>query len=613
MRWLTKFMATVLVALLLLGGMVLLMPKDGVGRLAAERFRAATGRPIQIDGGFTARLWPLVGVRTGPVRIAHAAGGDAPDLLRASAMDIGLDVAAMMSGKLQITAIRLHDAELVVERDSKGAINWASPGTAPADETVEDAFSLGAVVIRDGTLRLIDRISGTDLRLDALQLDAELPAFHGLMLANAAASLNGQNLRADIALSDAAATLQGAPADLDLTLQTGAAALHFSGTAGLAPLQAEGAMVADFTDTAALAALAGLPPPTLPKGLGAESLTLEAQMRLQPDRELALSDAVLAADGQQITGALRWRPAGERPRLDANLDLGAFTLPGTTAPSGNAPAQGWPTAALDVTALDLFDASVDLTAQSLAFGNATLGPTHANLTLDRARAVLTLQDADAYGGTAAGSFVVNGRKGLSVGGDLRFKGLTLEALFADVAGFDRLTGRGDVRLKFLGIGNSVDAIMHSLSGDGEIRMGKGEMLGLDLPGMLRAMDPGYVGPGRKTAFDSLSFSFTLNKGVAEIGDLAIASPQFSTDGAGTLDIGGQSVTYRLLPRLPASPDGAPGIEVPVLISGPWSDPEVRLDLEWLGQQRQQAERQRAEDLARQRLQELSGATPAPGD
>jgi hypothetical protein len=41
--------------------------------------------------------------------------------------------------------------------------------------------------------------------------------------------------------------------------------------------------------------------------------------------------------------------------------------------------------------------------------------------------------AKAYDGEISGQFVVNGRKGLSVGGDLAFKGLALQALMADFA------------------------------------------------------------------------------------------------------------------------------------------------------------------------------------
>lgn len=38
MRWLIRLGATLLTGVILLGGMIVLMPKDGVARIAAERF-----------------------------------------------------------------------------------------------------------------------------------------------------------------------------------------------------------------------------------------------------------------------------------------------------------------------------------------------------------------------------------------------------------------------------------------------------------------------------------------------------------------------------------------------------------------------------------------------
>ena len=74
---------------------------------------------------------------------------------------------------------------------------------------------------------------------------------------------------------------------------------------------------------------------------------------------------------------------------------------------------------------------------------------------------------------------------------------------ADLAGYERLVGTGDLRLKFLGSGASVDAIMQGLEGSGSLAVGRGEILGLDIGGMLRTLDPGYVGEGAKTIFDTL--------------------------------------------------------------------------------------------------------------
>ena len=110
------------------------------------------------------------------------------------------------------------------------------------------------------------------------------------------------------------------------------------------------------------------------------------------------------------------------------------------------------------------DAVVALTADSLDLGMVKFGPSQIVLTNDRSRLVTELRKVSAYEGVISGQFVVNGRKGLSVGGDLSFAGMALQPLLADFGGYQRLVGTGDMRVKFLGSGASVDAIMQSVVG-----------------------------------------------------------------------------------------------------------------------------------------------------
>ncbi len=74
--------------------------------------------------------------------------------------------------------------------------------------------------------------------------------------------------------------------------------------------------------------------------------------------------------------------------------------------------------------------SVDLPGEAgRDAGDAGAGP---------ARAVFDIRQLAAYGGSVTGQFVVNGRGGLSVGGDLALKGIDMQALMQDVSGWNRL-------------------------------------------------------------------------------------------------------------------------------------------------------------------------------
>ena len=611
MRWLVRALASLVMLLLMLGIMVVLMPKDGVLDLAAQRFEAATGRKLEIGSGAKVTLWPVLGVSAGPVRLANAPWGSAPDMLVAERIDIGLDPLGLLDGELHITAVELAAPRLLLERDAQGAVNWQMAGGteeagAAAGDAASVAFSLGALRLRDGEVRFLDAGQGQDVTLTGIDLATAIPDLAGPVSLTGSALLRGQPLELRADLGHLADALAGRMTDLALSLTSGGNSAAFTGRARLAPLMAEGSATLALTDRPGLAALAGRDLPELPQGFGAESLTLEAGLTYTPERSLHLRGAEIVSDGRSLAAEIDWLPGKSRPRLVARLTTETLALPGSGAAAGSAAghgagngADGWPTETLDLSALRKLDAEVALVAQSVQIGAAHLGPTRARLNLDDARAVLTLTEAEAWGGKLAGLMVVNARKGLSASVDLTLAEADMQAALAEMLGTPHLTGRGSVRVKLLGVGASVDAMMRSLKGEAGLSLTKGEIAGFDLGGMLRTMDPGYVGSGRQTLFDSLSVTAQIEGGVLRSEDLALVAEHFGAGGTGTVDLGARAVDYRLLPRL------AQGGVVPVLIKGPWAAPKVRLDLEWLASERAKAEAARAEKLAKERLEALA--------
>ena len=159
----------------------------------------------------------------------------------------------------------------------------------------------------------------------------------------------------------------------------------------------------------------------------------------------------------------------------------------------------------------------------------------------------------------------------------------MQPLLEQAADYDRLDAPAEFTLNLLGVGNSIDALMRSLSGDGALGLGQGELRGLDIAGMVRNMDASYVGEGQKTIFDSVAMTFAIDGGVLRNDDFALAAPLLTATGEGTVGIGAQVLDYRLLPVLLEQQTGQ-GLRVPLIISGPWADPRFRLDLESLVEQ-----------------------------
>ncbi|OZA10869.1 MAG: hypothetical protein B7Y02_09770, partial [Rhodobacterales bacterium 17-64-5] len=257
--------------------------------------------------------------------------------------------------------------------------------------------------------------------------------------------------------------------------------------------------------------------------------------------------------------------------------------------SGSAEGAGWSNAAIDVSGLAALDAEIALSAPSVDLGGLKLGETRVLVTLDRARAVIDLRQVAAYGGTVGGDFVLNGRGGLSVGGRLQLAGLKTQSLLRDLAGWDKLVATGDLEVEFLGVGNSVAALIGSLEGSGNLELGQGAVQGFDIVAMLQTLDPAYVGEGQQTSFDGLAGTFTIAGGVLSNSDLKLVAPSLTAAGAGEVDLGAQTLDYGIRPTALAAEDGTGGVMVPLLITGPWAEPRFRLDLEGLAREKMEAE------------------------
>lgn len=622
MRWLFRALGALLLLALLGAGLLAMLPAERVAAAAAREFQRLTGRELVIEGGVSARFWPVLGVVTGPVRIANADwSGEAGPMFAADSLVIEVNASALIGGEVRILGLRAMAPDILLERARDGRENWVFGGGGEGGEISAEtpgagqAFTLEDGRISGGTIRFVDHQAGRDVTLDGVDLTLAIPDYSGPFTLQASAVASGRPVTLALAAEVFSAFSEGRVVPLTADLTAGKARVHFEGRGGWAPLAAEGRLEADLTDLAALAALGGAGAPALPQGLGAGQLALAGQLTLDGSGAVFLRGARIEADGNVIEGDLDLSPGQDRPRLSAQLRAGALNLAGLAGGQGGGAgggmeAAGWPTDRIDVSGLGAVDAAVALRAASVDLGVAKLGATGVLITLDRARAVFDIQQMEAYGGSVTGEFVVNGRGGLSVGGKLSLAGLQMQPLLQDISGWGRLIAQGNLTLRYLGVGNSVDAIMRSLEGEGSLSLGQGELTGLDIAGMLRTLDPGYVGAGQKTIFDGIAGSFTLKGGVLSNSDLKLVAPYLTATGAGEVDLGQRRLNYRLRPTALAGEDGAGGVMVPLLISGPWARPNFALDLESIAREKMEAEARAAEERLRQEAAEAEAAAKA---
>ncbi|WP_430463462.1 AsmA family protein [Tabrizicola sp.] len=620
MRWIVRSLFALMTVALLAVGAVLLIPAERVAGLVVGQFKTLTGRDMVIEGSVRPTVWPVLGVTTGKVSISNAEWSDMGPMFRAESLEIAIDMAALIGGEAKITAVKAVGPVLLLERARDGRENWifggTSGGTVSTDTPgVGAPFTLGRALVSGGRLIFVDHGAGRRFELNDLALDTAIPDFEGPVEVDLSAVLEGQPFEVAARLNAFRAALDGDLIPVDIEFRAGAAKGRFEGQAGWKPMAAKGDLDADLGNLSALAALAGASAPNLPQGLGAGGVTIKGGVTLTDAGSVHLRGGTLRLDGTVLAVDADLTPGEARPKLVAKVVAGVLDLRAAMGQTGGGAgggmqSEGWPKEKIDVSALSALDAEVTLKTDGIDLGLAKFGPTSLRLGIDRARAVFDLARVKAYGGEITGQFVVNGRSGLSVGGDLSFAGMALQPLMDDFAGYERLVGRGDLRLKFLGSGGSVDAIMQGLEGSGRLDVGRGEILGLDIGGMLRTLDTGFVGEGQKTVFNALTGSFVIAGGVLENSDLVLDAPFAKVTGAGNLGLGARTINYRLRATALQDATGAGGITAPIVIRGPWADPKISLDLEALAREQFEAEAKALEAAAKARAAELEAEARA---
>lgn len=606
MGWIVRIAALLVVLLVVLVGGLFLLPADRVAQIAADQIRNATGRDVTISGDVSMTFWPTLGASVGALEVGNAEWSEQGPMLMAQNAALGIDAMALLGGEIRITNIEATSPTIRLESRKDGRASWrftdasgaaqitteTSPDSAPQAVSIERLRITDATLIYDAEGADLVSYSGVDLALDWPDPAASARIDMVMRPADAPVQLTADVVRF-------AGFLGGEIQPVDVTLKTDVGQVGLSGRAGISG-DVAGALTASTGDTDGFLKVLGLAGADLPPGLG-RSIEMTSQLTLTQDRQLSLRDLIVDLGGNSVRGEVDIGLDGV-PQITANLATGKLDLRSTTRGSADEAAEsaptseGWSRAPLDASGLAAFNGDIALVADSVDLGSLQLGSTRAVLRNDRSRMVFELREVQAYQGRLSGEFVMNNRNGLSVGGKLTATGIEAQALLDDLADVDRLSGRADGQVQFLGVGESVHAIMTSLSGQGSVRFGQGRISGIDLDRLMRS---GQVGGGT-TVFDSLVANFVMSQGNLQNDDLLLSLQRFEARGEGRIGLGAQDMDYLFTPR--ALRGDGEGIAIPVRIQGPWSGPRILPDLGAAVDLNFAEEKKKAEEKVKQEVQ-----------
>lgn len=613
MRLVKALVAVVLGLVVLLGAAVFLVPTERLAAIAADQFRAATGRSLTIDGKIGLSVFPVIGARAEGITIGNPDWAGEGALLRADEMDIGVDLLSLLSGTVAIQRVVLQSPEITLRRAADGRATWefGSAGADPAAEApAADAtgtgpardVSLAEARIENGRLRYIDETTDMAVDLSDVAATLRMPEMSGPLSLEAEGQMNGQPLSVGFRAGNAALLFEGGLSAITVDLALAGAEAGFEGRVALSDLALEGQARGDLPALAPVLAALGQSGGEIPAGF--RPLSFSGQVTRTAEGQIFLRDGAVNAGQTALTAAADLSVGGARPQVNAQLSIPVLDVRGM---GGDAPAEtgsdGWSRDPIDASAVGAVDGDISLSIGELRSDSGTFGPIRLRSTLDNSRAVTEIREARIFGGGVTGQFIVNNRSGLSTRADVQVSGVSLLQLLRDTAGFERLEGTAEGRLDLLGSGGSLHAIMNSLQGDGQLAFADGQILGLDLAGMLRNLDLGYVGEGASTIYNSITGSFSVADGVLRNDDLLFDSPRVQVTGEGQVGIGAQTLDYRVVPSALRDEDGN-ALRVPLMVTGPWSAPRFRLDMEALARERLDEERERLEALAREEAERL---------
>ena len=701
MRWIIRILTVLVILVVAAIGLIFLLPAEKIGELASAEMEKATGRTLTLTGSFRPTIYPVLGVKTGPLTISNADWAAEPYMVSAQGASIGVGFSVLLGGDLEIKRLLLDAPVIHLERRADGVANWelssaGDTGGANGNTGSESTAGTGGVTldkgtISDGLVTFKDATTQQNIVIKEINADFALPKSAAAAV-NGSAIWNGRKANIDLSVADLSKLLGGQVTNLAGSVSMGKLQASLNGQAmmatGAAPL-INGQYSFALPDMAALRDIIGAELPDALKGASnlsskgtimvsdaginlagdgaitmnglpidaqfevtgpenwAETLRVDATLNINGrdafnfewvglvngktgnadgtiDFNASNLPATLKAVGQEVgfpagtgktanvRGVVRVRDGqntlsnatfgldqnvfqgqaeltfDDLPYIAANLTAGALDFSAfasddgdagsSTSSAGSGGSSGWSKEPIRITGLDAINADVNLVAKSVDLGVSKLGRTDVKLRLRGGTVNLTLREVRAYQGVIAGVVGFTGGNAVTFNSDITATGVQLEPLLGRLLDLHRLTGSGNTTLKMSGTGGSMYQIMHSLSGDGTLRINNGSFKGIDLAAMMRNLKQAFGGFEGATEFSSLTGTFKMKEGVLQNIDMLLVSPLFKAEGKGQINVGEQNMNYTVTP---SSLSGDAKFSVPVDITGHWSNLKFRPDMDSL--------------------------------
>jgi AsmA protein len=202
---------------------------------------------------------------------------------------------------------------------------------------------------------------------------------------------------------------------------------------------------------------------------------------------------------------------------------------------------------------------------------------------------LTIGESQAFGGMITGSVALaKAEEGAEFKSQMQFTNVDLERCLGDLVGMRRIEGKGDLNFMVDGMGTSVNALTHTLTGTASLTSTEGALLGFNAEQVLRRLERRPLSGGAsdlrngRTSYDRLNVALKLTNGIASVEDIRVEGPAVRLLLGGSASIPTRDVDLSGTAQLVSSSGDAGGaFELPFVVQGPWDDPIMLPDTQSL--------------------------------
>jgi AsmA protein len=603
-----------------LGAASFLVSPDAVRAQALSEIQTVTGLAPTLRGKTTVRLFP-----TGSVSFDEVALGDADKpALTARRLTARLRFFPLLFGRVEIADLALVRPTIAVDIEPDGRSNWSGLFGALAGgkpNTARGAFS--EIRIRNGTVRLNDKGRKLSETFEHVALSLAWPSISKSFGASGRFVWHDEPLDMSATLADFAAALAGNRTGLKLRVAGRPLKAAFEGAISLKPtLKIEGKFAGDTASLRDTLTWAGQQP--LPGG-GFGRLAIKAQADVVGGT-IGLSNVNVELDGNSAEGVLTFATDG-RQTLQGTLAADTLDLTPyvSTVKLLAANKHEWNSGPITLSGLAGTDFDLRLSAAKVVLSDATLGRTAIGANLRGGHLVVTVGEAQAYGGVIKGSLALaNFDEGVDVKSQLQFSDVDLDSCLGQLFGLRRLEGKGNIAFAVEGAGDSVLGVTRTLNGTASLLSKDGAIAGIDVAQLLRRLERRPLSGGGdfrtgRTPYHKLEVALKIEKGKVSVENVKVTGPSVQLAMAGSASIPARELdltgTAALTETLRA---GTPPFSLPFIVQGSWDDPIMLPDAEALIRRSGAAaplldavRDQRARDAARSVIERLTGgAVPA---